>query len=127
MVAGLGVLAGGIACGGGDGGNGPPESGRKTVLVANNEFQPTSVTIAPGDTILWSWVTNSVDHNIISNGDQFANKGDSVGTMTGTDLFNAPTSHQVIFPTAGTYRYFCSAHGAAGTPNTGMQGTVLVQ
>lgn len=127
VVTGLAVLVGGIACGGGDDGNSPPESGRKTVLVANNEFQPVSVSIEPGDTVLWSWVTNSVDHNILSNGGSFTDKGDSVGTPSGTDLFNAPASHQVIFPTAGTYRYFCSAHGVGGTPNTGMAGTVVVQ
>ena len=127
VLTGLAVLMGGIACGGGDDGTSPPESGRKTVLVANNEFQPVMVTIEPGDTVLWSWVTNSVDHNILSNGGSFDDKGDSVGTVNGVDLFTAPANHQVIFPTAGTYRYFCSAHGVGGTPNTGMAGTVVVE
>lgn len=126
----LGVMVGGIACGGGDDPSGPPASGRKTVLVDNNTFQPVTVMIEPGDTILWSWVANSVDHNIISNGSSFENKGTAVALTTegtsGIDYFSNPASHQVIFPTAGTFRYYCSLHGVSGTPNTGMQGTVVV-
>jgi plastocyanin len=98
--------------------------------VANNEFQPVTVTIAAGDTIVWSWVTGAIGHNVISTGaPSFTNKGSTTtpGTV-GVDFFNAPASHQVIFPAAGTYEYFCSQHGTTGGAggNTGMQGTVQV-
>jgi plastocyanin len=32
-----------------------------------------------------------------------------------------------MFPTAGTYHYYCKIHGADGTPPTGMAGTITVQ
>lgn len=122
---GLVVLAGGVACGGGDS-NAPPDSHHKTVLVVNNEFQPVSVTIPAGDTVIWSWPSGSVEHNVLSNGGLFTDKGDSVGTVIGVDRFNNPTKHEVKFSTPGTYRYFCSAHGTGGVTNTGMAGTVIV-
>lgn len=124
------AVAGGIACGGGDGGTSPPPSGRRTVLVVNNEFQPGTVTIEAGDTILWSWGSNSIDHNIISiYTPTFLDKGNDVpigGGTTGTDYFNAPASHQVIFPTVGRYWYFCSTHGNTDTTSLAMKGRVIV-
>lgn len=115
---GLALVVGSLACGGGDS-SGPPKSGLKTVLVANNEFQPATVTIAAGDTILWSWVAGSNLHNILSTGSpSFASLGDSSTT------FNAPKSYQVIFNATGTYRYYCSTHG--GPAGNGMAGQVVV-
>lgn len=128
--AGLVVLAGGIACGGGSDDGGPSPSGRKTVIVDNNVFQPATVSIEEGDTILWSWAANSSEHNIISiYSPNFTNKGTEVapgGGSTGTDYFNAPASHQVIFPAAGSYWYFCSTHGNKDTTTTAMKGKVIV-
>jgi plastocyanin len=127
---GLVVLAGGIACGGGSDDGGPPPSGRKTVIVANNTFQPATVAIEEGDTVLWSWSAGSIDHNVISFlTPTFTNKGTEVGAgggTTGTDYFNAPASHQVIFPTAGEYWYFCSTHGNKDTTSLAMKGKVVV-
>jgi plastocyanin len=123
------ALVGGLACGGSSAG-GPPASGLRTVLVANNEFQPATVNITAGDTVVWSWVANSVMHNVISTGaPSFANKGTDVmpGTLN-TDYFNSPASHQAVFTAAGTYEYYCSQHGTTGGPggNTGMAGKVVV-
>ena len=122
-------MVGGLACGSGSDG-GPPASGRKTVLVDNNVFQPPTVSITVGDTVVWSWVPGSVGHNIISTGaPTFTNKGTEAfpGTLN-TDFFNAPASHQVIFAAAGTYEYYCSQHGTTGGAggNTGMAGKVVV-
>lgn len=129
LALGVAVLVAGIACGGGDSG-GPPAAGRKTVLVANNEFQPTSVSISVGDTILWSWNSNATTHNILSTGvPTFTSLGTNASPgVLNTDFFNAPKSHQVIFNAAGTYAYYCSQHGTTGGPggNTGMAGQVVV-
>lgn len=130
LLAGLAVLIGGVACGGGSDG-GPPASGRKTVLVVNNEFQPLTTTISAGDTVLWSWSTNSSMHNIISTGSpSFASNGTTAFPgVAGTDYFNAPASYQVVYPSSGTYEYYCSQHGTStGAPggNTGMHGVVQV-
>jgi plastocyanin len=130
LTAGWILAAGGLACGGGGSDGGPPPSGLKTVLVANNEFQPTTVTISVGDTIIWSWLPGSLGHNILATGaPTFTNKGTAAvpGTVN-TDFFNAPANHQVIFAAAGTYEYYCSQHGTTGGPggNTGMAGKVVV-
>jgi plastocyanin len=129
LLAGVATLWGGLACGS-DSGGGPPASGRKTVLVVNNEFQPVSVSITAGDTILWSWSAGSAAHNILSTGAPvFTSKGTNASPgVLGTDYFSAPESYQVVFATAGSYEYFCSQHGTTGGPNgnTGMQGVVQV-
>ncbi len=124
LALGIALLTGGIACGGG-GDGGPPAPGLKTVLVVNNEFQPSTVNITAGDTVVWAWQTapQSVDHNILSTG---------APTFTGLgspgNFFDAPQSHQVVFAAAGTYEYYCSNHGTTGGPggNTGMAGKVVV-
>lgn len=125
LALGVAVLLGGLACGGGGDSSGPPKSGLKTVLVANNEFQPATTTISVGDTILWSWTANAASHNVLSTG---APSFTSLGTATipgvlNTDFFNAPRSYQVIFNSAGTYAYYCAQHG---TPTTLMHGQVVV-
>lgn len=130
ILAGFALLAGAVACGGSDDG-GPPLSGRKTVLVTNNVFQPVTTTISAGDTVLWSWSAGSVTHNVISTGfPSFTSKGTTAFPgVAGTDFYNSPATHQVIFPTAGTYEYFCSQHGTStGQPggNAGMHGIVQV-
>lgn len=127
---GLVAVAGGVACGGGSDDGGPPPSGRRTVLVTNNLFEDATVTIDVGDTVLWAWPAGSTDHNIISiYTPNFANKGTEVlagGGTTGTDYFDAPESHQVIFNTAGHYWYFCSTHGNKDTTSLAMKGKVIV-
>lgn len=131
VTTGLAVLLGGIACGGGSGDTGPPDDHLTTVLVDNNVFQGATVTIPVGDTVIWSWKAGSTDHNIISNGAAFASRGTAVALTTdgtsGVDYFSAPSSYKVAFPTAGTFRYYCSLHGTVGTPNIGMAGTVVVE
>lgn len=134
LLVGSLFFAAGVACGGGDGG-GPDGPELRTVLVANNQFQPATLNVNPGDTVVWAWLTGgspSIDHNIISTGPQsFPNKGTNVAPGSGTnevDFFDAPESYQFVFNTAGSYTYFCSQHGTTGGPggNTGMSGTVTV-
>jgi plastocyanin len=128
VVLGVVAVVGGVACGGSSDG-GPPPSGLKTVAVANNEFQPITVNITAGDTILWAWTAGSMRHNVLSTGaPSFASQGTAAfpGTLN-TDYFNEPASHQVVFGAAGTYAYYCSQHGTTGPGgNTGMAGTVVV-
>jgi plastocyanin len=130
ILAGIALLAGGVACGGGSDG-GPPASGLRTVLVVNDQFQPVTSTISAGDTIVWAWGTGSNTHNIISTGTpNFVSKGTTLFPgSAGTDYFNSPASYQVIFNTAGTYEYYCSQHGTStGAPggNSGMHGVIKV-
>lgn len=89
------------------------------MLVVNSAFQPTTANISVGDTILWSWAANSIDHNILSTGAQtFVSLGDSATT------FDSPKSYQVVFAASGTFAYYCSTHGGPG--GNGMFGQVVV-
>jgi plastocyanin len=129
--AGLVVLAGAAACGGSDGGSGPPDQHLWTVLVrsdAGDVFQPVQLSIAPGDTVVWAWFGTSALHNVLSTGSpSFESKGtDAVPGALNTDYFSSPPAveHRVVFETPGTYQYYCSAHGSSA--GTGMHGTVTV-
>ena len=120
------ALAAAAGCGGSSS-SGPPSFGKKTVIVANNEYQPDTARITVGDTVVWAWATGSIGHNIISTGGTtFPSYGTPVmpgsGTV-GTDIFNAPASYQYVFGAAGTYGYYCSTHGS---PTTGMHGAIVV-
>lgn len=86
------------------------------VDVVNNAFEPASITIAPGGTVSFRWSAGSRGHNLVP-----------VAPATRPNqptLRDGPFTHEETFPTAGTYRYFCSAHGSE---NSGMRGTVVVQ
>jgi plastocyanin len=86
------------------------------VDVGNNFFEPASVTVSPGGTVSFRWASGARGHNIVP-----------VAPATRpsqSTLRDGPFTHEETFPTAGTYRYFCSAHG---TDNSGMRGTVVVQ
>ena len=86
------------------------------VDVENNQFSPASVTIQPGGTVLFLWSATSQDHDITPV---------APGTKPSqTTIRDGPFSHEETFNTAGTYRYFCSVHGTAGS---GMRGEVVVQ
>lgn len=91
-------------------------AGATVVQVQNNTFAPASVTIARGGTVAWVWRTGSNNHNVVPDaGTLPANSG---------PVASGPRVFQSTFGTAGTYRYYCTAHGAAG--GSGMSGTVIV-
>jgi plastocyanin len=107
------VLSG---CGGSDDGAGPPDGADATVNVVNNQFSPGTVTIAAGGMVSFLWPNGSFQHNILP-----------VAPSTIPNqptLRNGPFTHDQTFPVAGTYDYFCSAHGTA---TSGMRGRVVVQ
>jgi plastocyanin len=86
------------------------------VDVRNNSFSPKSVSILAGGTVSFRWPTGSQQHNIFPVAP--ATKPSQTTTRDG------PFTHDETFPTAGTYRYFCSVHGDA---SSGMNGPVVVQ
>ena len=86
------------------------------VDVQNNQFSPATVTIQTGGTVLWVWAAASQDHDIVPVAP--ATKPSQPTVRDG------PFSFEDTFTTAGTYRYFCSVHGTAGS---GMRGEVVVQ
>jgi plastocyanin len=75
-------------------------------------FNPSTVNINVGDTVQWVW-TGSVGHSTTADDSSW----DS-GVQSG------PYTFSQTFPTAGTYPYYCSVHGAPG--GVGMSGAVVV-
>jgi adhesin/invasin len=86
--------------------------GTAAVAVQDFSFNPFDAPVNAGGTVTWTW-TGSANHNVTWVSGGFAN---SSTQSTGT--------HQVTFPSAGTFSYYCTLHG---TPTTGMRGTVTVQ
>jgi plastocyanin len=123
------------ACGGGGGSPTGPTGGNNnpggnpnpnpnaghTVKLTTDAFTPTSLTVAPGTTVLWSWDscttgddgyggygTVCVAHNIVFD-DGTTSNSQSSGTFTRR------------FDTAGEFKYHCAIHGAA------MSGKIVVK
>lgn len=119
LAVGCGASGSGMATGPGNTGTGTGGTG---VRVGNNFFRsnvngsdnPAVDTVAVGGTLEWTWVnTGGVEHSIQSVGaTSFASSAIQGG--------NGKT-YQVMFPTAGTFRYNCAVHGNE------MTGTVVVR
>jgi plastocyanin len=77
------------------------------VTVGDNVFNPGSSTIAAGGQVTWTW-GGSNSHNVTF----------PAGTSSSTQTAG---TFSRTFPTAGTFNYQCSIHGAA------MSGTIVVQ
>ena len=106
----LAALVAAAACSddNGDGGSGPPPEG--DIVVENNDFDPSSLEVAQGASVVWAWSSGGVTHNVtFDDGEQSGNRSD--GTYTRT------------FATAGSYPYHCTIHGSA---TSGMRGSVTV-
>ena len=86
------------------------------VDVENNQFDPATVVIQPGGSVLFVWSASAQDHDIVP-----VSPATKPSQPT---IRDGPFSHEETFNTAGTYRYFCSVHGSAGS---GMRGEVVVQ
>ena len=78
------------------------------VRVSNNQFTPSSRTVAAGTMVTFRWVSGSVTHNVTFD-DGPASASQSSGT------------YQRTFANAGAFPYHCTIHGA------GMSGTITVQ
>jgi len=87
----------------------------------SNTFDPDTVTINMGDKVTWSSKTGTVNpHNVVADDDSF--KGG--GSGPNHDPAPGPWTFSHTFNQAGTFRYYCSQHGA---PNgVGMSGKVVV-
>lgn len=111
------ACGGGGPSGGGYGGNGNGGSGggpSGDVVMRDNFFQPTQITIDAGTTLIW------------------ANQGQATHTATPDDGESwddeevaSDGTFSVRFDEPGQYPYHCSFHGSAG--GSGMAGTVIVE
>ncbi len=74
-------------------------------------FTPPKANINTGDTVQWIW-----------RGSGHSTTADDNSWDSGVQ--DSPFTYSHTFPTAGTYPYYCSQHGAPG--GIGMAGTVVV-
>lgn len=102
------------------------------VVIARNgpggrHFDPSPVTIAPGDTVTFkNDVAGLGFHNVTSDDGAITafHCSDACGDApVGNPSANAWSS-TVAFPSEGTIGYYCEAHGASG--GVGMSGVVIV-
>ena len=106
----LAALVAAAACSddNGDGGPGPGPEG--DIIVENNDFDPSSLQVAPGASVVWAWSSGGTTHNVtFDDGEQSGNKSDG--------------TYERTFATAGSYPYHCTIHGSA---TSGMRGSVTV-
>lgn len=111
-----------LACSsGGDAGSGgpvdpspvdPSQGTVDTVRLTGSSFEPSTLTVRPGRTVVWV-NTTSIVHTVTPDGhSQWANRTTS---SPGEVL-------RVTFNNAGSFPYFCEPHRSAG-----MTGQIIVQ
>jgi plastocyanin len=86
------------------GGGGEPNE----IKVANNSYDPASITVARGKTVAWKWVAGSSNHSVTFD--------DGVTSAT-----ISSGSYSRTFDVAGVFPYHCKVHGLS------MSGSVTVQ
>ena len=103
-----------------------PAANHIVTASSNLTFSPRSLIIAAGDTVTFR--NGGGFHNVVSDPGSvtsFRCANGCDGTGGNGDLSSAAWSATVTFPRAGTARYYCEAHGAAG--GVGMSGMITVQ
>lgn len=86
------------------------------VRVEDDQFVPDGITVAPGDTVVWT--NYGSDHTVIADDGSFSST-----TQTGVSIpFGQSFSH--TFTAVGRYGYYCQLHGSPG--GVDMSGYVRV-
>jgi plastocyanin len=90
-----------LGCGSDDptGTNDPPDD--NTVLVRNNQFSPTPLSVAVNETVTFQWNSAGVVHNVTFQ-DGPASPNQAAGSFPRT------------FQAAGSFPYVCTIHAAEG-------------
>jgi plastocyanin len=83
-----------------------------TVTMQRDSFDPTSVHIAPGQTVVWV-NPSPLQHTVTADDGSFD-----------SDLIDPDGTFMLSFDVPGTYQYFCQLHGGAGLD--GMAATIVV-
>ena len=83
-----------------------------SISITDNVFTPPSITVNPGDTVVW--VNNgSINHNVVADDNSFK-----------SNIIQPGQSFSFKFNSAGTFKYYCSFHGAPG--GIGQSGKIIV-
>ncbi|WP_255170210.1 cupredoxin domain-containing protein [Natrononativus amylolyticus] len=97
-----------------DDGDGDENGGGGTehIEIGDNYYEPESVTVEPGTTVVWEWV-GDIDHNINP-----TSQPDDADWEGHPDLIS-DGEYEFTFDVEGEYAYTCD-------PHPGMDGTVVV-
>jgi plastocyanin len=89
-----------------------PRAATQNVTLKDNLFDPKTITVKAGDTVMWTDQGQN-EHTVTADDGSFDSGDLKVGEKT---------SFSFTFTKAGTFAYHCKYHGAMG-----MVGTVVVQ
>ena len=92
-----------------------PRAATQNVTLKDNEFDPKTISVSVGDTVMWMDQGQN-EHTVSADNGSF----DSGDLKTGEK-----TTFSFTFTKAGTFAYHCKYHGGAG--GVGMSGTVVVK
>lgn len=76
-------------------------------------YAPTTVTVASGGTVTWTWASGSIAHSVMWL--------TAPGTLPTNSAIQSTGTYPITFTTPGTYTYQCAVHGSA------MTGQVIVR
>ena len=91
-----------------------------TVAVLNNRFSPDVFSLKQGGTVTFTWGAGSVSHTVTP---VAPNTIPASSNPAPPGTHDAPYTFDTVFPAVGTFKFFCSIHGA---PDVGMHGTITV-
>lgn len=110
---GVAAAAATAGCFANDGGTESAAAGNAVVVGPGGSyaFEPSSVTVAVGDTVTWTW--ESANHNVVvsSQPDGAEWPGTAGG---GSRTYDVDHTYEYTFETAGTYEYYCQPHEGLG-------------
>lgn len=96
---------------------GPPAPGEvHQVLIQDDQFVPRTISVAPGDTVVWYAATPG--HTVTAEDGSFDSRGGGTSTMP------AGSSFAHTFTQVGNYPFYCAIKGGPGS--VGMSGIVQV-
>src|SRR5436853_2892335 len=80
------------------------------VTIKSYSFMPSSVTIAQGDTVKWTWAGPDTNHSVTAKSGQAASwDADPTGTALTINHSTGDTFTHT-FNSTGTFSYFCKVH-----------------
>lgn len=89
------------------------------------QFSPATISISAGQSVHFIWASGATNHNVSPDTGNPSALPASPGLP---QLLDAPQDFDVTFPSAGIFKFYCTAHGnnpSNGTV-TGMSGTITV-
>jgi plastocyanin len=100
---------------------GPARADSKTVLLNGTKFEPKTVEIEPGDTVVWKFQSGPQHSVKFENGPEVGCTG-----LLGTDCLDQPgETRSRTFSSLGEFPYYCRFHGGPG--GQAMSGVIRVQ